>query len=69
MLINPQVERGFLESDFLEQLKITQDDLEAKAEDCSKVRNATLWIFLSSKFDKNVIKGIQEKMFCGDSQK
>ena len=42
VLINPQVERGFLESDFLEQLKITQDDLEAKAEDCSKVRNATL---------------------------
>jgi len=37
VLINPQVERGFLESDFLEQLKITRDDLEAKAEDCSKI--------------------------------
>ena len=35
--INPEVARGFLETDFLEQLKISRDDLEAKADDCTKV--------------------------------
>lgn len=35
--INPDVARGYLESDFLQQLHITKEMLEAKAEDCSKV--------------------------------
>lgn len=35
--INPDVERGFLETDFLQQLHISLNDLEAKANDCSKV--------------------------------
>nr|XP_047139083.1 galactosylgalactosylxylosylprotein 3-beta-glucuronosyltransferase 3-like [Hydra vulgaris] len=35
--INPEVKRGYLETDFLERLGITKDEIEAKAEDCQKV--------------------------------
>lgn len=35
--INPEVQRGFLETDFLQQLKLSKEDVEAKAVDCSKV--------------------------------
>ncbi|XP_065679343.1 galactosylgalactosylxylosylprotein 3-beta-glucuronosyltransferase 3-like [Hydra vulgaris] len=35
--INPEVKRGYLETDFLERLGITKDEIEAKAEDCQKI--------------------------------
>lgn len=35
--INPEVARGFLETDFLQQLKINVEDIEAKGNDCSKI--------------------------------
>ncbi|XP_057305072.1 galactosylgalactosylxylosylprotein 3-beta-glucuronosyltransferase 3-like [Hydractinia symbiolongicarpus] len=36
-LINPEVKRGWLESDFLQQLKINVGDVEAKANDCTRI--------------------------------
>ena len=35
--INPDVRRGFLETDFLQQLEISLDDIDAKANDCTRV--------------------------------
>ena len=35
--INLEAKRGYLETDFLERLGITKEDIEAKAEDCQKV--------------------------------
>lgn len=35
--INPESKRGYLETDFLQSLHVTLDDLEAKAKDCTKI--------------------------------